>query len=74
MKVQDLIQWLSECDPEAVVMMGKPSGDYWGREIANGPDEVIEESVEWSDYHSTWKVLTDEDEPDGQPHEVVIIR
>ena len=76
--VEELIEWLQECDPEAKVMFSYNYGDHWNSEVAQEPDEVTEEKVTWSDYHRAWKVESS-DEDDGEyntseKHEVVIIR
>jgi hypothetical protein len=75
--VERLIEYLEECDPEAKVLFAYSSGDYWGSEVASEPDEVIEDQVVWSEYHRTWKVVSDEDDEDDEVderHDVVVIR
>lgn len=57
MKVKDLKAQLNFFDDEAEIMVGYPSGDYWGREIANEPQEPQLEEVTYSDYHRAYKVV-----------------
>jgi hypothetical protein len=80
MTVQELIDELREQDSELEVMFAYNSGDYWRNEVAESPDRVSQESVEYSDYHLKYKTLTEEEEFDYEskhgapPIPVVILR
>ena len=62
MLVKELIAELENYDPEMDVVTAFPSHDYWRNECAGDPDKVSEEFVEWSEYHRTWKTVSEEEE------------
>jgi hypothetical protein len=62
MTVRDLIDRLSEFNPDAEILLGYPSGDYWRTEIAKPIDDVYDGIVEYSSYHKCDKILKAIDE------------
>ena len=56
MKVQDLIDQLGNCDPEAEVMIAYNFGDHWDTKVAVGIDRVDEELVVRSERLRRWTV------------------
>jgi hypothetical protein len=64
MKVRELIEWLETFDPEAEVHKSYNTNNYWGDVVAPQVTEVFQGEVEWSEYHRTTKLITeDNDEP-----------
>jgi len=61
MKVKDLIGLLGHMDAEAEVHFTYNYGDHWRTKVAPSVDIVFEGLVKRSEYHSTDKLL-DEDE------------
>ena len=69
MTLQELIEDLTRLrddgvDPDTTVMFAHPSHDYWRTELASQPDNATVEGVEYSDYHNTYKTVTEEEEFD----------
>jgi hypothetical protein len=60
MTVQQIIDALSQFDPDTEVMTAAPSHDYWGTVTANKVGTIDTANVTYSDYHNTHKVVDDE--------------
>jgi hypothetical protein len=54
MTVKRLIGLLSQLPDEAEVRIRQPSHDYWRTMLAGEVRSVQVESLQWSDYHSTF--------------------
>ena len=63
MTVQELIEQLSQMNPEAVVHYSYNYGDHWRTQVAPEVSEVYEGRVKYSEYHRMPK-LADEDYDD----------
>lgn len=61
MKVSQLIEMLQGCDPDMDVHFAYGAGDYWRTTVAPSVSQIGEAVVEYSQYHSTDKVVDDED-------------
>lgn len=59
MKVKDLIEELQYLDPQAVVRVSYPPGDYWGSVVAVDIEVVEEATLAWSEYHEKWQLEVD---------------
>ena len=72
----DLAELLSGVDPETPVVLGYPSGDYWGHEIANPVSKVKTSAyVEYSAYHEKLRLLKDSRfDDEDESVEVVYLR
>jgi hypothetical protein len=57
MKVSELIEALSNLDPDSEVFMGQPSHDYWSSELAVPIDNIRGVQIKWSAYHETNKIV-----------------
>lgn len=69
--VGELKEMLDFFSDNTVVMVGRNSGDYWRRILAdNIADEPETKLVKWSDYHGTY---VQPDEPDDDCFEVLVI-
>jgi hypothetical protein len=66
MKVQDLIEELSNHDPNAEVHFSYNYGDHWRTIVAPAVTSVSKSKVTYSDYHQMDALTTvDEDEDDN---------
>jgi len=68
MTVGELAEFLKHCDQDMHVVIARPSGDYWNHILADevGHKETEVGFVKWSEYHSNWEIVPDEDlDPDG---------
>ena len=63
MTVSDLIDELSNYDEDMEVMFAYDYGDHVHTTVAEGVTGVFEETVEYSEYHRSYRVI-DEDEED----------
>ena len=61
MKVKDLIEQLGYMDAEAEVHFSYNYGDHWRTKVAPTVDQVFEGLVKRSDYHSTDKLMDEND-------------
>ncbi len=61
MLVKELIAILNTQDPDDEVRFAYNSRDYWNTEVTDPVEEVFKENVQWSEYHSTYKVMTEKD-------------
>ena len=71
--VQELIDLLSEQDPQAEVMVQHKAGDYWRTKLASNVIDVDLTEVNYSSYHRQDKVVDDEDFGEEGNREVVIL-
>lgn len=76
--VRDLIDYLVCFSEDTKVMFRHPSHDHWRTELAAPVESVNQESVFWSAYHESFKLLHEEsedsdDEDSEYGHEVVIL-
>ena len=71
--VQELIDMLSEYDPQAEVMVQHQAGDYWRTPLASNVTDVDLVEVNYSSYHRQDKVVDDEDFGEEGNREVVIL-
>lgn len=64
--VAELREMLTHYDDNMPVVFSHPSHDHWRTELAGGICNIMDCEVEWSDYHSHWKLADDRDneEPD----------
>ena len=73
----DLIEALEFFDDDTPVLFSYTYGDYWRSKVAEGIQEVEEQDIHWSDYHSMYKI-TEEEYSDQANHptrrKVIIIR
>lgn len=84
MLVGELIEALSEFDPETEVMFSYDYGDYCHKQECDGIENVDLCKLEWSDYMQAFQLLTDEngypiEEYDDEKHyskrkEAVVLR
>ncbi len=72
MKVQKLIELLSEMDPNAEVHFSHGAGDYWRTTVAPTVSKVEGGRVAESDYHGK-DVVIDEDDPHFDAAEEVVL-
>ena len=73
MKVQELIERLKFANPEAEVHFTYGSGDYWHTVVAPKVTSVDDGLVQYSEYHRTDKLVTDELDDDLDPAVEVIV-
>lgn len=71
MTVKQLIEHLSGLDPNSEVVVNYPSGDYHRTELARAPHSARYESIIWSSYHETHKLL-DDDEQTREKIDIVV--
>jgi hypothetical protein len=73
MLVKDLINQLSYMNPEAEVHYSYNYGDHWRTQVAPTVASVEEGAIEFSHYHSMYKLADQdfEDEEPGNPDENV---
>ncbi len=64
MVVHELIELLKKQDPASEVGFAYPSGDYWKTVVVGEPNDVVEEYVIWSDYHSMERMASEQDVAD----------
>lgn len=62
MQVKELIELLEGHDPEAEVHFAYNYGDHWRTRVAPCVDDVTEEVVTHSAYHSMDKIVDDEED------------
>ena len=75
MTVEDLIAELRCMDPHLEVRFAYCYGDYWNTEVADEVERVEEQTVGWSEYHRTYKVLENgPDEDDEKVKQVVLLK
>ena len=65
MKVQDLIEELSNHDPNAEVHFSYNYGDHWRTIVAPAVTEVEDGKVTYSDYHQMDALVSDNEEDDN---------
>lgn len=66
MKVKELIEALSEQDPDTEVYFSHDSRDYWGTVLASPVGEIEEREIRYSGYHEKYAVpKNDWDEDDS---------
>ena len=76
MRVAELIELLQDENPDAEVHFTYNYGDHWRTQVAPTVDSVEVGRVKFSDYHRMHKVAEwdyDEDEPDAEATEVVLL-
>jgi hypothetical protein len=65
MKVQDLIEELSNHDPNAEVHFSYNYGDHWRTIVAPAVTSVRQATVAYSDYHQMDALATDTEDDDN---------
>lgn len=78
MNVQELIDQLTDMNPETEVMFQYNFGDYWRTEVAAEVKGVSNDEVVYSEYHRMHKVVSqmgdrDEDDEDERETKRVVI-
>ena len=63
MKVSDLIALLQQQDQDLEVHQTQPSHDYWNNMLAPATIAVEVGRIDYSEYHSEWKVELRDDAP-----------
>jgi hypothetical protein len=63
MTVGDLIERLEMFDKNEIVMFSYEYGDYWNTTVAEPVRGISTGKVKYSEYHSAFKVLEDENSP-----------
>lgn len=72
MKVKELIQALQLYDGDTEVQFSYNYGDHRNTEVSEPVEIVGLESVQWSDYHNMFKVLSPDDS--GSFKDVILLR
>lgn len=73
MKVSDLIERLRDFPEDSDVGFAYNYGDHWRTMVVAEPEEVDEMEVEYSDYHSMFR-LTDGIEIANEPKMMVVLK
>jgi hypothetical protein len=74
MTVADLIEVLEGYDKDTEVFYRVPSHDYWGTELAYPAEEVSGDSITYTDYHRSMKLIDHDKDNEGKEiKEVVLI-
>ena len=73
MKVSELIAELDAQDPEAEVQFVYNYGDHWRTHVAAKIKYIEGGTVRHSDYHQMDAVVFDEDKPENDVKQVVLI-
>ena len=77
MTVGELIEELTELDPDTEVFSEQPSHDYWRRTLGVPVDRAEETTIHWSEYHQEFETQRERDEEDAdddEKREVVLLR
>lgn len=73
--VKELIEQLQHYAPDMPVFFAQDARDYWHSVLASGVEGVEEETVYWSDYHTSLKVPGDKGIEEGaETVDVVLLR
>ncbi len=65
MTVAKLLQHLKQFPDDMPVVFSYNYGDHWRTEVAEAVRAIDEQGVEWSDYHSMFKISENGGDEDG---------
>ena len=66
MTAQELIEILSDLDPNTEVFVKHNAGDYWNTSLASEVTDGYFENIMYSSYHEQYKITEYEDEDEDE--------